>query len=50
MFLAKDIKPFFDRINTCGHGFNRISHLKISNKTLFNSEQLPKIEKHKVVF
>ncbi len=45
MFLAKDIKPYFDRINTCGHGFNKINQLIINNKTLFNSEKHSKVER-----
>jgi hypothetical protein len=45
MFLAKDIKPCFDRINTCGHGFNKINQLKINNKTHFNSKRLLKEER-----
>jgi hypothetical protein len=45
MFSLKDIKPFFDKINIRGHGFNKISLLKISNETHFNSEKPSKEER-----
>jgi hypothetical protein len=45
MFLVKDIKPYFDKTNIRGHGFNNISLLKISNETHFNSERPSKEER-----